>query len=77
MHYLGTLYPIYGVKGQPGVIWGNRGQILIFTKNVLSPLCYIGCSSNSYICISKFRPFSYSMRSKVDLRSFRVTGVKP
>ena len=29
---LDTLYLCYGVKGQPGVVWGHRGQILIFTK---------------------------------------------
>ena len=37
VHYLETLYLCYGVKGQLGVIWGHRGQILISTKNALSP----------------------------------------
>ena len=29
---LGTFYVCYGVKCQPGVIWGHRGQKVIFTK---------------------------------------------
>ena len=44
VHQLETRYLCYGVKFQPGVIWGHRGQILIFTKNAYS--------CNSYICIS-------------------------
>ena len=32
VHQLETRYLCYGVKCQPGVIWGHRGQILIFTK---------------------------------------------
>ena len=31
MHKFKTLY-LFWVKGQSGVIWGHRGQILIFTK---------------------------------------------
>ena len=31
VHQLETLYICYGVKCQPGVIWGHSGQILIFT----------------------------------------------
>ena len=31
MHKLKTLY-LFWVKSQCGVIWGHRGQILIFTK---------------------------------------------
>ena len=34
MHKFETLY-LFGVKSQSGVIWGHRGQILIFTKNAL------------------------------------------
>ena len=26
---------VYGVIGQPGVIWGHRGQTLIFTKKCI------------------------------------------
>ena len=72
---LDTLYLCYGVKCQSGVIWGHWGQILIFTKNALSPLCYIACPCNSYIIIS-LRPFTYVMGSEVNMGSFGVTGVK-
>ena len=40
-HKLDTLYLYYGVKGPPGVIWGNRGQKVIFTKYVITPPYYI------------------------------------
>ena len=33
---LETLYLCYGVIGEHGVIWGHRGQILIFTKCIIS-----------------------------------------
>ena len=29
------------VKGRPGIIWTHRGQIPIFTKNAMSPICYV------------------------------------
>ena len=32
MHKLETVYPTYVVKGQPGIIRGHGGQILIITK---------------------------------------------
>ena len=51
VHQLETLYLCYGVIGQPGVIWGHRGQTLIFTKNALSPLCCVLYQCNSCICI--------------------------
>ena len=51
VHRLETLYLWYGIKGQPWVIWGHRGQILIFPKNALSPLCYVVNQCNSCICI--------------------------
>ena len=70
-----TLYLCYGVIGQHGVIWGRRGQILIFTKNAFSPLCYIVYPCNSYIIIS-LRPSTYVMGSKVKMGSFGVIGVK-
>ena len=57
---------MYGVRGQHGVTWGHRGQILIFTYNALSPLCYIALTCNSYIIIS-LRPSTYFMGSKVNL----------
>ena len=32
-------YLFYGVKCQPGVIWGHRGQKVIFTKNTITHPC--------------------------------------
>ena len=52
MHKLETLNLLWGVKSQSGVIWGHRGQILIFTKNALPLLCYQVYSCNSYTCIT-------------------------
>ena len=52
MHKLETLNLLGGVKSQSGVIWGHRGQILIFTKNALPLLCYQVYSCNSYTCIT-------------------------
>ena len=52
MHKLETLNLFLGVKSQSGVIWGHRGQILIFTKNALPLLCYQVYSCNSYTCIT-------------------------
>ena len=62
---------IMGVKCQPGVIWGHRGQMVIFSKNAtsateymtLSPLCYIVYPCYSYICIS-LKPFIAFMGSR-------------
>ena len=31
VHQLETFYLCYGVRYQPGVIWGHRGQTVIFT----------------------------------------------
>ena len=42
VHQLETLYLCYGVKGQPGVIRGHRGQKVIFTKNVFLQITWHG-----------------------------------
>ena len=47
VHQLETLYLCYGVKCQPGVIWGHRGQKVIFTKNAISPSYYMVRSCDS------------------------------
>ena len=52
VHQLETLYLCYGVKGQPGVIWGHRGQKVIFTKNATST-DYMAWLCNSCIYIHK------------------------
>ena len=41
IHKINTRYLFYGVQGQPGVIWGNRGQKIILTKNAVTPPLYI------------------------------------
>ena len=41
VHQLKTLYLYCGVKCQSGVIWGHRGQKIIFTKNAITRPCYI------------------------------------
>ena len=40
-HQLNTLYLYCGVKCQSGVIWGHRGQKIIFTKNNITRPWYI------------------------------------
>ena len=49
---LDTLYKSYGSRISAGVIWGHRGQKVIFTKNVVSPLDYMVWSWDSCIFIS-------------------------
>ena len=71
VHQLETLYLYYGVKYQPGVIWGHTGQKVIFSKNAtsateymaLSPPCNIVYPCYSYICIS-LKPFIAFMGSR-------------
>ena len=75
VHQLETLYLCYGVKGQPGVIWGHRGQKVIFTKNATSPTDYMAWLCDSCISISWILSIKV-MGLKIDLGSFGVTGVK-
>ena len=49
---LETLYLCYGVKCQSGVIWGHRGQKVIFTKKASSPSEYVAFTRNLGTCIS-------------------------
>ena len=78
MNKLETLYKSYLIKKKSGVKWGHRGQIKIFTKNVLTPPYNIVYSWDSCMCIS----LSHSTKcigSEVNLGSFAVTrstGVK-
>ena len=68
VHQLETLYLCYGVKGQPGVIWGHRGQKVIFTKNATST-DYMAWLCNSCIYIHKLETL-YSIHGvKVNLGS--------
>ena len=52
IHQLDTLYKSYGSRNSPGVIWGHRGQKVIFNKNVISPSDYMVWSWDSCIFIS-------------------------
>ena len=63
----------YVVKGQPGIVWGHGSQILIFTKNALSLLCYVVYSRNSCICTT-LRPSITFMGSNVNLGHLESWG---
>ena len=52
IHQLDTLYKSYGSRNSPGVIWGHRGQKVIFTKKAISPSDYMVWSRDSCIFIS-------------------------
>ena len=41
INQLDTLYKSYGRKNSAGVIWGHRGQKVIFNKNAISPSEYM------------------------------------
>ena len=43
MHQLDPRYKSYGSKNSPGVIWGHRGQKVIFTKNAIIRRCNTAC----------------------------------
>ena len=75
VHQFEIFYLCYGVKCQSGVNWGHWGQKVIFTKNAVTRPCYIAWLWDSHMCIS-LRPYTYFMRSNVNLVSFGVTGVK-
>ena len=45
---LDTLYKSYGSRNSSGVIWGHRGQKVIFTKNAISPSYYMVRSCDSW-----------------------------
>ena len=52
IHQLDAPYESYLLKFKCGVIWGHRGQKVIFTKNVFSPTYYMVWSCDSRILIS-------------------------
>ena len=60
MHQLDTLYQSNGCENSSGVIWGHRGQNVIFTKNAVTRSLYIArpYDSNMYISL---RPSTYVM----------------
>ena len=75
IHQLDTLYKSYGSRISSGVIWGHRGQKVIFTKNAISPTDYMPWSWNSYIFIS-YIPSTKVMGLEIQSGSFGVTGSK-
>ena len=75
MHQLDPLYKSYGSKNSPGVIWGHRGQKVIFTKNATSPTDYRVRSRDSCTYI-RLTPSTNVMGLKIHTGSFGVTGVK-
>ena len=66
---------VIGLKNSPGVIWGHRGQKVIFTKNATSPTVYRVWSCDSCTCIS-LTPLYKSYGSKNSPGVIWVTGVK-
>ena len=75
MHKLDPLYKSYGPKNSSGVIWGHRGQKVIFTKKASSPTECVALMRDSCICIS-LTPSTKVITSKNCPGSFGVTGVK-
>ena len=75
IHKLDTFYKSYGSRNSSGVIWGHRGQKVIFTKNAISPTDYMPWSWDSYIFIS-YIPSTKVMGLEIQSGSFGVTGVK-
>ena len=75
MHKLDPLYKSYGPKNSSGVIWGHRGQKVIFTKKASSPTECVALMRDSCICIS-LTPSTKVITLKNCPGSFGVTGVK-
>ena len=75
MHKLDPLYKSYHIKNSSGVIWGHRGQKVIFTKKASSPTECIELMHDSCICISS-TPSTKVITLKICPGSFGVTGVK-
>ena len=69
MHQLDPLYKSYGSKNSPGVIWGHRGQKVIFTKNATSPTDYRVRSHDSCTYI-RLTPSTNVMGLKIHTGSF-------
>ena len=49
---LDPLYKSYGPKNSSGVIWGHRGQKVIFTKKASSPSEYVEFTHDLRTCIN-------------------------
>ena len=72
---LETLYKTHWLTFRFGVIWGHRGQKVIFTKNASPHTLYIVCSRD--LCIStSLRPSTVFIVWNFDMGSFGVLGSK-
>ena len=67
------LDPVYKSYESLEIIWGHRGQKVIFIKNAITRPC--SKTINFNMCIS-LRPSTYVMESKSTWGHFGVTGVK-
>ena len=70
-----TLYKSNGRKKSSGVIWGHRGQKVIFTKMAISSTDHMVWSCDSCI-LTSLLPSTKVMVVKYHPGSFGVTGVK-
>ena len=72
---LETLYKTYWLKFRFGVIWGHRGQKVIFTKNANPPTYYVAWSCD--LCTwYTWRPTTKVTVLNFNQRSIGVTGIK-
>ena len=75
MHKLDPIYRSYHIKNSSGVIWGHRGQKVIFTKKASNPTERVALTRGLCICIS-LTPSTKVMGLENYLGSFGVTMVK-
>ena len=68
-------YKSYGFRNSPDIIWGHRGQIIIFTKNAISPTDYMVCSCD-LMHIDQVDTLCKIYGSKIHPQSFGVTWIK-
>ena len=73
--WLDPLYRSYHIKNSSGVIWGHRGQKVIFIKNALTQTDYVALTHDLCICIS-LTSSTKVITLKIHPGSFGVTGVK-
>ena len=75
MHKFDPLYKSYDPKNASGVIWGHRGQKIIFNKKASSLSKNVALMSGLRTCIS-LTPSTKVIVLKINPGSFGVTGVK-
>ena len=72
---LDTLYKSYGSKNSLGVIWGHRGQKVIFTKNAVFAFRLHGMVEG-LMHIHQLDTITNVMGLEIHTGSFGVTGSK-